>query len=152
MIHEQDLKRQPIHVEIDGKRQAVIPDAWLDFRIKGQHQVCLAVELDMGTEEQKKWRHKVKGLTAYANGPYQDSFRTTSLSVAVVVTKGEQRLLELVNWTEAELRASGEEQQAGLFLFVSYLPAVSSLADLFLSPCWHQPFGNDALALFEGLG
>jgi len=150
-LHEQDLKRQPFYVDVAGERQAVIPDAWLDFRAGDLYQVCLAVELDMGTEEQKKWRRKVRALTAFANGPYQEAFGTTSLTIAVVVASGERRLSELLTWTEAELRAAGEDQNASLFLFVACSPAQLSPDDLFFRPCWYQPFGQHAVALFEGV-
>src|SRR5207237_2660327 len=123
LLHEQDLKRRPTRVVVEGQRQSVVPDAWLDFRIGGPYQVCLAVELDMGTEEQKKWRRKVRALLAFANGPYQEAFGTTSLTIAVVVTAGEKRLGELLSWTEAELAAAGEQQNASLFLFVACSPA-----------------------------
>jgi hypothetical protein len=137
MLYEQDLKHRPVRVEVDGQHQAVVPDAWLDFRVGGPYQVCLAVELDMGTEEQKKWRRKVRALLAFANGPYQEAFGTTSLTVSVVVTAGERRLGELLGWTEAELQAAGEQQNASLFLFVACSPADVAPDDLFLRPCWY---------------
>ena len=105
----------------------------------------------MGTEEQKKWRHKVRALLAFADGPYQEAFGTTSLTIAVVVTAGAKRLDDLLRWTEAELQTLGEEQNAGLFLFVACSPSQVAPEDLFFRPCWYQPFGQqNALALFEG--
>src|SRR5262249_41542497 len=77
VLHERELKRQPVHVkDREGRRTAVIPDAWLDLRIREVYQVCIALELDRGTEEQKHWRRKVANLIAYATGPYQEAFKT----------------------------------------------------------------------------
>jgi hypothetical protein len=151
VVHEQELKRRPFYVELDGGRQAVIPDAWLDFRVRGTYQACLALELDMGTESQKRWRRKVRALLAFANGPYQEAFATRSLTVAVVATSGERRLADLLGWTEEELRAAGEEQNASLFLFVACSPADVLPSDLFFGRCWYEPYGQQPLALFEGV-
>jgi hypothetical protein len=149
--HERDLKRRPVRVrDGNGRHAAVIPDAWLDLRIKGRYQVCLALELDRGTEEQKRWRQKVANLLAYADGPYQDAFDTKSLTIAVLTTSGDRRLLELVRWTEAELEAQGERTQADLFLFTASHPALLTPQDIFLSRRWLQPFNSASLALLEG--
>ncbi|MGE0229245.1 MAG: replication-relaxation family protein [Dehalococcoidia bacterium] len=148
MLHERDLKRVPVLVEAaDGKRMRVMPDGWLDLRIDGSYQVCLALELDMGTEEQKAWRRKVRGLVAYANGPYQEAFGTRSLTVAVATTAGEKRLLDLVRWTERELAGLREEHQGDLFVFTSFYPATTSPGSLFFSKRWVSPFGEHLVAL-----
>jgi hypothetical protein len=150
LLHERDLKRRPVHVKDgSGKRAAVIPDAWLDLRIGGRFQVCLALELDRGTEEQKHWRRKVSHLLAYAGGPYQDAFGTTSLTIAVLTTAGEKRMLELIRWTEAELEAQGEASQGDLFLFTGLNPAGAMPEEIFLARRWLKPFTREPLALLE---
>ena len=148
--HERDLKKQPVRVrDVDGKQAAVIPDAWLDLRINGRFQVCLALELDRGTEEQKRWRRKVANLLAYASGPYQEAFGTRSLTFAVLTTAGEGRLQELLRWTEAELEMQREASQGDLFLFTSLTPASAAPEDVFLARRWLQPFRREPLALLE---
>lgn len=148
LLHERDLKRTPVYVEHDnGTRVAVIPDGWLDLRVDAAYQVCLALELDMGTEAQKAWRRKVRGLVAYANGPYQDAFQTRSLTVAVVTTAGAKRMLDLLRWTERELEVLRERQQGDLFVMTSVNSGASVPADLFLGRRWISPFGKAAVAL-----
>ena len=150
VLHERQLKQHPVFVKDgDRKRVAVIPDAWLDLRIQGTFQVCIAVELDRGTEEQRKWRRKVANLVAYANGPYQSTFETRSLTIAVLTTAGEYRLRELLRWTSAELEELGERSRANLFVF-AHIPAEAMDAErVFLTPCWYQPFKPDPVALLD---
>ncbi|MGD9685352.1 MAG: replication-relaxation family protein [Candidatus Obscuribacterales bacterium] len=148
--HDQDLKRTPVAVRTkSGGKAAVIPDAWLDLRIQERFQVCLAVELDRGTEEQKRWRQKVANLIAYAGGPYQEAFGTHSLTFAVITTAGDKRLLDLLRWTEAELESMGETSQGDLFLFTSLSPAAAESIEIFLARCWLQPFSQEPVALLE---
>ena len=150
LVHERDLKRHPAYVTDDsGRRCAVIPDAWIDLRIQESFQVCLVVELDRGTEEQKRWRQKVSHLLAYASGPYQELFETRSLTIAVVTTAGEWRLRELLNWTQDELEARREASQADLFLFTSANPGQMDAERMFLKPVWFQPTKQAPIALLE---
>ena len=45
MIHERDLKRRPVQVrDANGVAVVVIPDAWLDFRLRTSYQLCVALE------------------------------------------------------------------------------------------------------------
>lgn len=150
VLHERELRRHPVYVKDDqGRKSAVIPDAWLDLRIQGSFQVCLAVELDRGTEEQRRWRQKVANLLAYANGPYQETFETRSLTIAVLTTAGDRRLLELLRWTKAELEARKEETRGDLFLFASIPAAAMDAERVFLTSCWYQAFKHDPVALLE---
>ena len=149
MRHERELRQKPLYVELEAKRTAVIPDAWLDFRANGL-QACLWVELDMGTEEQKRWRKKVAALTCLASGPYEKAFNTTSMTVAVVSRAGEKRTRDLIRWTEAELESLGEKAQAGLFRVGTSLGSEDP-ESLFLEPRWYQPFSPHASPLLEGL-
>lgn len=150
LVHERDLKRQPVYVEADDGRQlAVIPDAWLDMRVDSAYQVCLVIELDRGTEEQKAWRRKIRGLFAYAAGPYQEAFGTKSLTIAVLTTAGDKRLIELIRWTEHEIAAMKGKHQGDLFVFTSLAAEPIEPGDLFLAPRWHLPFGDHRVALLD---
>lgn len=149
MLHERDLKRAPVQVQDnDGRSITVVPDGWLDFRVNGSYQACLALELDRGTEEQKAWRRKVRGLLGFASGPYQEVFQTRSLTIAVVATSGDHRLLQLIRWTESELALLKEESQGDLFVFTGVAPE-STPADLFTARRWYQPFGEQPVALLD---
>ena len=91
---------------------SVIPDAWLDFRITqaGQtFQSCLALELDRGTLAKGRWQQRMQALVAWAKGPYQQAFKTTSLTMAVVATPGHKRSADLLTWTKEILVRPGEE-------------------------------------------
>lgn len=152
VLHERVLKRQPLYVEDgDGGKVAIIPDGWLDLRLGGSFQMCLALEVDQGTVEQKKWREKVRGLVGYAKGPYQEAFKTTSLTIAVVATPGEKRLFDLLRWTEAELEAINEKQEADLFRLSSFAPASVEPEEVFLAPRWYRPFDRQAIPLLDGV-
>jgi len=149
-VHERELKRSPARVEDEsGASITVIPDAWLDLRIDGEFRVCLVLELDRGTEEQKAWRRKVRGLVAYANGPYQEAFGTRSLTIAVVTTSGVRRLIDLVRWTERELVELKHQQQSDLFMFTAVTPDAIVPSALFLGQVWYQPCASDAIALVD---
>ncbi len=141
--HERELKLAPVKVRLtDGTTAAVIPDAWLDVRLRDRYQECYAVELDRGTTEQKAWRHKVAALVAYAGGPYQQAFATPSLTIAVVATPGSRRCDQLMRWTEAELRAIGREDAAGLFRFTGISVGDTAPEDIFRGPVWQAPFST----------
>jgi hypothetical protein len=148
VLHERELKRQPVFVsDSNGGKIGVIPDSWLDLQVQGSYQSCLALELDRGTVEQKQWRRKVRGLVGWAKGPYQEQFKTTSLTIAVVATPGEKRLQELVRWTQAELEAIGEKHAADLFRLTGGPPDSPVPEALFLSPCWVRPFDPQPVSL-----
>ena len=110
-------------------------------------QMCLALELDQGTVEQKRWQRKVQGLVAATKGPYQERFHTSSLTVAVVTTRGEKRLADLVRWTESAL-GERERDAADLFRLAAFNPATTDPAGVFFSPIWRRPLHDQAVALF----
>ena len=158
MIHERVLQARPSKVEItvgsQKSRQTVtiVPDAWLDFRIRGEQgtsQSCLTLELDRGTMDKTRWQRKVQGLVAWAKGPYRTEFQTTSLTIAVVATPGQRRADALRSWTKELLEQVGEQRLAGLFLVAGVDPKDVAPQELFLSPLFSQPFGNELVPLLE---
>ncbi len=46
--------------------------------------MAVALELDRGTEDQRRWRGKVAALAAWAMGPYREAFAAQTLTIAVV--------------------------------------------------------------------
>lgn len=147
--HERTLKLEPVSVQLPtGATAAVIPDAWLDLRIARRYQECYCLELDRGTTGQKAWRRKIAALLAYVDGPYQETFGTESVTIAVVATPGATRRDELLQWTEAELQAEGRRAQADVFRF-SVLDVESAPAELFLARRWLEPFQRTPVALLE---
>lgn len=148
--HERDLKLQPVRVQLPGGATAsVIPDAWVDLRIMSRYQECYCLELDRGTTEQKAWRRKVAALIAYASGPYQETFGTASLTIVVVATPGEGRRDQLIRWTEAELTAAGQADQAGLFRFTGVPVAQTDPEIVFMGAGWRRPFERQSRPLVD---
>lgn len=165
MRHERDLKRAPVRVTLghvaigsDSDRQfgqqqhqgvAVIPDGWLDFHIKGAAQLCVALELDRGTEEEYAFKRKLRALLAYAAGPYQTAFGTDSLTVAFATTAGTRRAERMRVWCEQVLRTEQQEQEADLFYVTSLPEGELDPQTVFLAPIWARPFANDRVPLVE---
>jgi hypothetical protein len=158
MRHEQELKRHPVRVKTSLLQQgagdeelSIVPDGWLDFSIAGRERMSIVLELDRGTEEQRQWRRKVRGLVAFAQGPYQEAFGSDSITIAVAVTCGQQRVKTLLSWTERELNACNQRAMADLFLFSAVEADRLSPAELFLGPLWQRPTAasDRRLALLE---
>jgi len=150
MKHELALKHNPAKVQDrEGKEVAVIPDGWLDLRINNSAQYCLSLELDRGTEKQWKWQRKVETLLLWNDGPYQERFETTSLTVAVVATPGNRRMKQLQHWTETKLQESGRVS-ADIFRFTDLEPGTANPSHLFFGNCWYRPFDEIPVPLLEG--
>jgi len=155
MRGERDLKANPVSIALaDGTRRGVAPDAWVDFRIghpAGEsEQVCLAFEVDGGTEWQAAWRGKVRALLAFERGPYGEAFGVDSLTIAVVALTATRRD-QLRSWTEAELAAQGGGDRADLFRFGTMPDDPADAAAFFLAPRWQIPGGAAPVPLIEGM-
>jgi hypothetical protein len=99
--HERDLKRAPLRVADQSEKITTIPDAWLDFRLTASdEQLCLWVEVDRGTEEQRKFARKIKGIVLSLAGAYQDYVHSDVLTAVAIVTPSPTRSLALLRWTE----------------------------------------------------
>lgn len=154
MLHERTLKHEPLYVqEGDGNKLAVIMDAWLDLRLNGSQRMCLGLEIDLATEEQRKWRRKAFGLAQICSqGLYQERFATTSLTIAVL-TSGERRLSNLLRWTELALADLPDRDDAADLFHFTTLPLDDTTPEqLFCSPRWYRPFRHDPVALIDPLG
>jgi hypothetical protein len=150
MLHESVLKRSPVFVDdYNGRRVGVVPDSWLDLRIDGSEQMCLALELDRATVERRQWSRKAGALVAWGNSDLYAERFSTSLTIIVVTTAGEKRRRDLLRWTESELTAVGAQDQADLFRFAAFDPAKIAPANIFLSPLWYRPFDAQPVALIE---
>lgn len=139
MLHERTLKRQPLQVQDGESTIAVIPDAWVDLR-DNLIRICVALEIDRGTLDQKQWRRKIRGLVKSFDGAYQERFQARSLLVAIVATPGASRLAELRRWTESALTELGAGEQAALFRLTDVDPTSVSPEQFFCAPIWQRPF------------
>ena len=150
LLPELELKRNPVAVDDGaGGKLTIIPDAYIDLVLAGTERMCLALELDRGTEEQKKSRKKVRGLVAFAQGPYQQAYGTDALTVCVVATPGQPRLRQLYEWTVAELTAIGQQGEADLFRFTTFNPATLPPEQLFFGAGWFIPYSTKPVPLID---
>lgn len=146
--HDRMLKRTPVEVSTpeDGKI-GIVPDLWLDWHIGGTSRASIALEYDRATEEQRQWRRKIRGLIAFANGPYQEAYGSESLTIAIGTTGGVQRAEVIRGWLEQELKHAGREQDGEIFV-VSALPSGElDPVEFFTHPRWIQPFQTQAVPL-----
>ncbi len=152
--HERELKREPDSVVIrNGKEDISVryhADGWVKLFV-GEHEHCIALELDRGTEEQKRWRHKVRMILAWARGPYLTRFSPDFLTVAVVAVPGTKRMGDLLHWTELELRLANREDDGQLFLFTDRDPGQIDPIDLAAEPVWIEPFTRMTHSLLTGV-
>ncbi len=154
MLHEHALHRKGVRVTLpDGTKEPVKPDAWIDFRIKKDqwYQSGIAIEFDRGTEHQPAWRKKVAALLEWTKKPlgpdgmpgpslYEQAFDTSSLTIAIITTAGEERLKQVIRWTEAELTRAQARAAAPMFWVTTCDPATTKPDGLFFGPVWQSPF------------
>lgn len=140
LLNERQLKRDSLRVQPAGRpdasKVAVIPDAWFELAAHGVSPVCIALELDRGTEEQKYWRRKVAALVAWALGPYRSAFEADNLTVAVVVPSRARRQ-QLASWTLQELGAIGRPDLSDIFLFTDASPTQTDPFEYFFGLLWY---------------
>ena len=148
IIHERELQTNPIPVTVDGRPQQVVPDGFLDFRYAGI-QTCLLLEIDRGTHGQTSWKHKVRGLVGLADGPYEERFQTTSLTIVVLTTSGVERATQLLGWTSDVLTDLDRRELVGFFCFAALDPATTPPATTFFAPVWSSPGRIEPVSLLD---
>lgn len=153
MLHERTLRRMPIPViDRDGRSASVIPDGWLDLRVallEGIDRYCVALEVDMGTTEQRAFRRKIARWVAAADGSYREAFGTDLLTVAIVATPGEGRAEGVRRWIAAELACLRRPEAADLFLVTGADAAAVDPVTLCCGPVWRRCDREDLLPLIE---
>jgi hypothetical protein len=152
LLTERELKANPLRVDLtsgDGKQTrsvAVIPDAWFELSVSSKKPIAIAVELDRGSEDQKRWREKVEALAAWARGPYREAFGNETLTIAVV-TPEEVRRDTLRTWTAQELARIDQSVLGQIFLFTSADPVATSPQTFFFGRCWYEPTATEPVSL-----
>jgi hypothetical protein len=154
IVHEREVKRQPIQVAIawgrkgepQQERVPLLPDAWITLTYRSGKQRRVALELDRGTEEQQKWRRKVRAYLAYSETLYPAHHAPVPLTIAVVATPSHKRREVLVRWTQAELEVTGLRKRAFLFR-LAHLSGSEPARTVFLAPRWYRPFDAKQLTL-----
>ncbi len=153
VIHERLFKRNYDRVDVqvkDGPAEkiAVCPDAWVDLHTP-TGRVCLVLELDMGTENQRRWREKIRGLVAWTHARYEERFGTKNITFVIVAIPGQKRRMDLRQWTAAELKRLKREQLAYLFCFTDVHPGSVAQSSFFLEPVWHSLVSDKPRPLFS---
>lgn len=144
-IAVQDIKHD---LTLKRTQKPVIPDGWIDFRINTHTQVCIWLEMDMGTMDQKPLRKKVSGVLDYAANGYAKDFGTPSLTIAFA-TLTERRAQTLTTWIQQELTTHHTEQHADLFRILCIPERNVCPERIFLSPICVRPFEAALLPLLE---
>ena len=148
-----ELERTPAHITVTSRNKTetvkVVPDAWLDFTLQGEHSPIL-LEIDRATEEEKKFKAHVKARVEFIKpeGRYKQLFGTNAVTVAYATTGNENRLKHMINWTENVLTELDKQNYADSFRFC-ILPDDLSTTTLFASPSWYRPFESTPLPLFS---
>lgn len=149
VLHDLTLKHDPpllASKAVKGKKTALVPDGWLDFRVKREgkdteSRFCIWLELDRGTMDIRPLKTKVKELVAlYEQGGYKARFGTNNVVFAFATTAGEGRVEFLRKWIREELQAVGDvKNKAWWFQMfaVCALPPEIDPHDLFLGKVWY---------------
>jgi Replication-relaxation len=138
--HDLTLKRTPT---------SVIPDGWIDFRLHQKTQVCIWLEMDMGTMDQKPFRKKISSLIDFSRQSYEQVFGTPSLTIVFATIAGERRLNNILNWTQKELTDKRSEKDADLLRFLCIPEQDMCPEQVFLSPICVRPFDTCRVALIQ---
>jgi len=145
--HDLDLQQDPVKIGGDEKKTArVVPDGFLKFQLSPpfadpDYPVFAALlELDRDTlTKADRYKAKIRSLVALADGPYQETFGTSSLHILWVATRRSiRRVHQMRRWTLEELTRLDKIEYADLFRYV-YLPLAQACIfprGLFLAPGW----------------
>jgi Replication-relaxation len=159
-LHELELKKRATKVQItpDGDRTlvtaTVIPDGWADVvaGVPGNgYRRSVALELDRGTHKSRRFKEKIAARLAWSRGPYQRTFGSPIIVVAIVATPGAPRAAQLLTWTQDELtRLHATPAECEQFIFTA-LPPDSTPEQLFFDDCWRLPFQTQPTSLLRRL-
>lgn len=133
--HERLLKRNPFKTTYNGAAITVIPDAVLKFR-GGR----LILEHDRGSEEQYKFRRRIRGYLAY--------FREERLPVIFTTFKGQPRVEQMREWTRLELKDTEEPEEYGLLFHFANLSQPPS-PQIWTDQCWQDVRGKTLYPILQ---
>jgi hypothetical protein len=137
-----DISIHEIKHDLTLKRTqtTVIPDGWIDFRLGEKTQLCIWLEMDMGTMDQKPFRKKISSLIDFSRQSYEHIFGTPSLTIVFATPAGERRLNNIFDWTQKELTDRHSEKDADLFRFLCIPEQDMCPEQVFLTPDCIRPF------------
>jgi hypothetical protein len=138
-----ELAKAPRRVELDKKKIAVIPDAWIDFAIKGKH-FPIILEIDRGMEYQRKFKQHVRSRIAFIeSGQYKQVFGRQAVRIAYITTGEipeyrEKRRKAMTTWTREVLAEKNMESWSSLFYFGSLVFEHVYDTQFFSDPLWYR--------------
>jgi hypothetical protein len=151
MYTERELKRK-IYVALDNPGEkireiCIEPDASCEFTTtETWHdapqtwQDFFHIEVYRHMPPAPRFKQKVQGyVVSVDTGQHEALFHTQALSIAIFCQTDAQALT-LKQWTEEALRDMGRPEEGERFFFRSINVSTASPEELFLSPCWEQPF------------
>lgn len=127
----------------------VVPDGWIDFRLNEKTQLCIWLEMDMGTMDQKPFRKKISSLIDFSRQSYEQFFGTPSLTIAIATPAGQQRFNNMLNWTQKELTDRNMQEEADLFRFLCIPEQNMCPEQVFCTPVCQRPFDTSRLAIIQ---
>ena len=133
---DRTLKRKPIVAVVQGRKVAVVPDAFLHFTVGAARQRFL-IEHDRGTEGQAHFRRRIRAYVAY--------LREERVPVVFTTFVGEARREQMRAWTTRELEGAAARELATAFRFaaLTHPPA----PDVWCAPVWFTPYDVPPTAL-----
>lgn len=136
-------------VEDPGSRRSlvIVPDGYIRVRAK-EGEYCLFLEIDNGSQEKKAVRRKVRGHILFSHGPYQNRYKSASLTVLMVSSQGGKRLEELLEFTREELKENGQKYDWELFLFASLEELTPE--NVLRQMVWRQAGVEERCSLLQG--
>lgn len=152
---EGQLRKNPVKVKEGTREVAVIPDCYLKLLLHsaGQsYELAWCVEIDRGTQSSSTaFRRKAARYLAFAQGPYQEAYGTTAITIVIITTAGQKRLDNLTRALEDELLHLEQLGQADLFRLTSADLAHERPEKLFKEPRFRVPFSAERVPLIGGL-
>jgi hypothetical protein len=149
--HERILKCTPYKAVWQGGHFTLIPDTFLDFRVRvsdGLRRVPIVIEHDRGTEEQKYFRRRIRAYILWLRSEgFKKKFQTKSITIAFTTTAGISRLGRMREWAWQELQ--GEVREIGLSFCFTVLDKPIDPLKLWLEPRWYTPYDNQLISLLE---
>lgn len=167
LLHERFLFEQRVKVPVRGihpltghiteRRMAVTPDAFVKvstLTASGLRRFPILIEVDRDTEQQVVFREKIAKLYAFGTSEaYTRRYEAHSFNVAFFVRAPRRdpllRLIEVMTWTERELRQRHLEHEASAFSFCALDPVATRPDDLLLGANWLHPFSTTFHALID---
>ena len=156
--NELDIQRLVRTYNQENKTHFVEWDAWFDMTAGG-FKTPIAIEYDRYTEDRKHWVAKIRRTVEMLEHGYETLFSETSVTIAVMqgsndraYMTSENRRDQLRRWTANELKRSGHEQYADLFLFTDRCPSVGSAEEafeFFFGEHWYTPTSDTPTVLLE---